>query len=460
METNNQKNERENELELSIDETLSAEDSSSEEIFDFSEDVPATLDEHPETQISGSSQTKVAVLPKKIKEKYSTAKHDKKKKSWFEPAGYTETVSTVHNVLKTVVYIVSITVIAAFLAYFAITRINDLYAFVKADDEVEVTIPENATVNEITEILADAGVINYPSFFKFYAQLKDASNRYEFKAGTYTVNPMMNYDQLFETFMGVEAQKILRVTIPEGYTVDEIIDLFVSLGIGTKEGFENAIQNYDFDYDFMPELDGLDNTQRKYRLEGYLFPDTYEFYSDRAETYYLYRLLDRFDEVYSQTFKDRAAELGMTMDEVITLASLIEKEALFQNDFEIISSVFHNRLNNPAFETNGYLESDATVVYAYQILTGERLKEVTAEHLAINSPYNTHEYKGLPPGAICNPGYEAIACALYPESTKYYYFVSALSGETFYATNYSTHKSNVSKVQKLNAEYKEEHGID
>ena len=460
METNNQKNKRENDIELTLDDTISAEDSSSEEIFDTADDVPTTLDELPETQISGNSQTKVAVLPKKIKEKYSTSKNDKKKKSWFEPAGYTETVSTVHNVLKTVIYIVSITVIACFLAYFAITRINDLYAFVKADDEVEITIPENATVNEITDILADAGVINYPSFFKFYAQLKDASNRYEFKAGTYTVNPMMNYDQLFETFMGVQAQKILRITIPEGYTVDEIIEIFVSHGIGTKEGFENAIQNYDFDYDFIGELDGLDYTQRKYRLEGYLFPDTYEFYSDRAETYYLYKLLDRFNEVYSQVFKDRAAELGMTMDEVITLASIIEKEALFQNDFEIISSVFHNRMNNPAFETNGYLESDATVVYAYQILTGERIKEVTGEHLSINSPYNTHENKGLPPGAICNPGYEAIACALYPESTKYYYFVSALSGETFYATNYSAHKSNVSKVQKLNKEYKEEHGID
>ena len=245
-------------------------DESNDDLFDMTSTSDSLSDES-----QSSTATKVAVLPKKYTDLYSK-KDENKKKSWFEPAGYTETVSTVHSVLKTVAYIVTITLVGCFLAYFAITRINDLYAFVKPDDEVEITIPDNATVNEITDILYDAGIIEYPSFFKLYAELKNASSRYEFKGGSYVVNPMMNYDELFIVLEGTVERTVKRITIPEGYTVEEIIDLFVSEGLGTKEGFENVIQNYDFEYDFIAELDAMDYTQRKYRLEGYLYPDTYE----------------------------------------------------------------------------------------------------------------------------------------------------------------------------------------
>ncbi len=420
------------------------------DIFDIQSGLNKKTPVEEEGGGGSRTQTKVAVLPKHLTDQYKRSSKNNKK-SWFEPAGYTESVSTIHSVLKTVVYIIFITMMGCFLAYFAITRINDLYAFVKPTDEVEVTIPENATINEIGKILHDAGIIEYPDFFKIYAELKNASERYEFKSGKYVLNPMMNYDELFVTLEGTIERSIKRITIPEGYTVDEIIDLFVQEGLGTKEGFENVIQNYDFEYDFVEELDKLDLSGRKYRLEGYLFPDTYEVYTGKSETYYIYKLLDRFDEIFIQKYKDRATELGFTIDQIVTLSSMVEKEAKLAADFEGIACVFHNRLKKPA--TFPKLQSDATAVYAIQILTGERITEVLPEHLTVNSPFNTYIVDGLPAGPISCPGYQAITCTLYPGESSYYYFVSNLEGTTYYASTKSEHDKNIAKVKAENEEY-------
>lgn len=449
MKDNKENKDNINDVENSKDEILVPEDDADElDIFESDDDTNV-----PETKDSKSA-TKLAVLPKKYSSKYSPKPAAKKKKSWFEPAGYTESVSTVHNIIKTIIYIIFITVVGCFLAYYVITRINDLYAFVKDTDEVEIVVPENATVNEIADILYEAGIIEYPSFFKFYAELKNASERYAFKAGTYVVNPMMNYDQLFLWLEGTREQSIKRITIPEGYTVDEIINLFVAEGFGTREGFINAIQNYEFDNEFIKLIDNSPERGRHYRLEGYLYPDTYDVYTDKSEEYYIYKLLDRFEDIYSEKFQERAAELGLTMDQVITIASMIEKEAVIHNEYEVVSSVFHNRINN--FVQYPNIESDATVVYAIQLATGKRVTELSEEDLKIDSKYNTYLYKGLPPGPISNPGYEAIASALYPENTKYYYFVSSLEGETFFAETYAAHQKNIAKVAELNKQYKEE----
>ncbi len=438
-------------VDLSIDESLITDSEKESDIFtEEAEDMTEAATEKNSKE--NNAKTRLAVLPKKFSSKYEK-KPENEKKSWFEPAGYTETVSTIHNIIKTIIYIVCITVIGCFLAYYVITRMNDLYAFVKPTDEVEIVVPENATVNEITDILYNAGIIEYPEFFKFYASLKNASERYNFKAGTYVVNPMMNYDQLFIWLEGTTERTIKRITIPEGYTVDEIINLFVEEGFGTREGFINTIQNYEFENEFVKVLDAMPERNVGYRLEGFLYPDTYDVYTNKSEAYYIYKLLDRFEEIYSEKFEARATELGLSMNEVITLASMIEKEGYLPSDYEIISSVFHNRLRNPASYPK--LESDATTVYAIQLATGSRVTELTEADKAIDSPYNTYKYNGLPPGPIANPGYEAIVCALYPENTNYYFFVSSLEGETFYATYLWQHNQNIQKVNQLNEQYKQ-----
>ena len=204
-------------------------------------------------------------------------------------------------------------------------------------------------------------------------------------------------------------------------------------------GFADAIQNADFsDYWFIAELDGSMDPARRYRLEGYLFPDTYEFYTDWTETQILRKLLDNFATKFDIAYKERCDELGLSVDEVIILASMIQMEAKYAEEYGAISSVFHNRLKSSAFMKR--LDSDATIQYA---LGTDRKSELTHEDTELDSPYNTYTNPGLPPGPISNPSLNAISYALYPDKTEYYYFVAKPNGYSLFATTEPEHLENI-----------------
>lgn len=373
----------------------------------------------------------------------NTGGSKKKKKKKETPAEVGAGLVT--GMLKTVIYIVVVAVIASVISIFVINVGNDVYAFVKSDEIIDVTIPEGATPDDIADILYENGVIKYKFIFKLYGQRKHY-DEVSFVAGDYTVTPMMNYKDLYNEFREKPISGTSRITIPEGYTVDEIIDLMLSYGIGgSKEDYVEAINNYEYDYWFVKELDEKGtSTDRFYRLEGYLFPDTYEFYNASSAVTVIDRFLQRFDQVYKDVYKERAEEMNLTTDEVVILASMIEKEAGMSSDYRNVSSVFHNRLNNPS--TYPRLESDATVVYAIHHLTGERPSDVTGETISFVSPYNTYQNNGLPPGAIANPGINAIKYALYPADTSYYYFVSSKDGITLFASTLAGHEANKASI--------------
>ncbi|MBE6613395.1 MAG: hypothetical protein E7632_13000, partial [Ruminococcaceae bacterium] len=230
-----------------------------------------------------------------------------------EQSAYADSAtSAVMSLVKAVVYIVVIIAISISLAVFVIQTANDVFKFVGEDKIITVEIPEYATIDDIGDILGDAGIIKYPWAFKLWSNLKENPEKPpNFIAGTYEVSTMLNYDYLRSSFKKKTIREEVRITIPEGYTVDEIIDLFVNeYGIGTREGFIDAINNYDFDYRFLEELEVKDN--RTYRLEGYLFPDTYYFYSDSSEVAVLNKLLDNFDKKFASEYYDRCTDLGMT----------------------------------------------------------------------------------------------------------------------------------------------------
>ncbi len=396
--------------------------------------------------VRDKSETRVTDVGDKVPAAKDTEKKSKikKKKKKEEDVGG----SIVSSLLKTVIYLVTITVIAVVISIFIINVGNDVFAFVKSDELVEVTVPEDATREDIADILYDNGVINYKTAFKLYGSFKKIEEN--FVAGDYTVSPSMNYKQLYNAFKEKPLTGTQWVTIPEGFTVDEIIDLMLSYKIGgTKEDYVKAINEGDFsEYWFVKELDdnGYDHN-RFYKLEGYLFPDTYEFYNASDAYTVVKKMVDRFDEVYGEKLKARADELGMTTDQVVILASIIEKEAGSSSDFRNVSSVFHNRLaepyNYPRFE------SDATVVYAIAHERGVRPKEITAKMLEYNSPYNSYTNDGYPPGAIANPGMNALKYALYPADTNYYYFVSFPDGETAFASSYYEHEQNVARLREM-----------
>jgi UPF0755 protein len=247
----------------------------------------------------------------------------------------------------------------------------------------------------------------------------------------------MDYGNLLSAFTSPPPVRTLTISFPSGATTDEIIEIFIKNGIGTREGFEDVINHYPFEYDFVQKLSEKDSADRIYRLEGYLYPDTYDFYTGRAETYYIYKMLDRFCAV--------ASEIGLDecdFDSVI-VASLIELSSPHIRHHEHISSVIHNRLQAP--EVYPYLCVPATSSYAlgmggiYFGVPGEEIK-------SLDSPYNTFTNEGLPPSAICNPGKHTLVAALNPSDSSYKYFITLQNGNVIFAKTEREHKKNCEEI--------------
>lgn len=311
--------------------------------------------------------------------------------------------------------------------------VNDAFALVFSEKTETVTIPENAETETVARILAEKGLIRFPVAYRLYAKIRSFGEHY--LSGEFVLNSSMGYDELRSALSpkrGVRLQK--KITIPEGLTTDEIIEIFVSEGIGTKEGFVRVIEHGgDFGYSFLSEIP--ENGDRTYRLDGYLFPDTYFVYADSTETEIITKLLSVFERKFDSDLRAVAAEKGFTVDEVLRIASIVEREAYYRSDMPAIASVFLNRLKSKNFSC---LDSDATVKYI-KLISGDSSAPTSTDIDRLESPYNTYKTKGLPPGAICSPGYDAIFSVLYPADTDYYYFVSAKDKSTVFSRTYADH---------------------
>lgn len=346
------------------------------------------------------------------------------------------------------VYIICVLGISILLSAICIRVANDMFAFVKGNNEITIEIPEGADTGDISKLLGDNGIVDYPTIFKLYTNFKKGKSTYYidgYKTGSFELSPSMNYDDLIYTLSKNSAtREIVRLTFPEGSTVDEIIDILIKGGIkNTREQYIDVIQNYDFDYRFVEMLDTKNfKNGRKYRLEGYLFPDTYDFYTDASPAAVIDKFLVNFNNKFDTAYYDMANKLERSVDDIIIIASLIEKESRRAEDSGLISSVFHNRLNNSSVYP--YLQSDATVQYAFP----ERKSKITPEDLKYDTPYNTYLYKGLPPSAIANPGLDAIINALYPEKSSYYFFIANSRGETLFAKTLDGHNANIAMIQR------------
>ena len=359
--------------------------------------------------------------------------NNKKKRAGDEERAEADT-SAITSLLKGIVYIVAVLVISVFASWTIIEVANDVFAFVKSDEAVTVVIEEDMTSADVAQLLYTNGIIKYPTVYELFVRLKEESTDY--LVGEYEISPSMNYGDLNDTFTYVpNTKEQVVITVPEGYTVDQIIDLLLKNGIGTREGYAAAINEFDYsDYRFLEGLDDLD-PDRTWRLEGYLFPDTYYFFKDASEVAVIDKFLVNFERKVSEEYYERAEVLGMSMDDLIILASMIQAEGLTLTDFENISSVFHNRLANP--RSYPKMQSDATLQY----ILDKRKTALTAADLQIDSKYNSYMYPGLPPGAICNPGMDAINCALYPAETDYYYFLADGRGNTYFSETNEQHEA-------------------
>ena len=310
---------------------------------------------------------------------------------------------------------------------------QDVFALSAKTGEVSVIIPEGAEREDVARALKKEKLVHFPLVFQLYTRLRGFGEQY--LAGEFTLDHAMSYDELHRALSPKKNTRAqIKVTIPEGFTTDEIIDLFVEKGIGTREGFIDLIQNGgNFGYDYLSEIPEL--AGRAYRLDGYLFPDTYFVYADSSESEILAKLLSAFDRKFDEKLRLEAASAGLSVDEAVRLASIVEGEAYFRSDMKKISSVFHNRLQNKKYS---YLESDATVRYAKKLM-GDFSPPTSEDIKNLDSPYNTYQTRGLPPGAICSPGLDAILAAVHPADTDYYYFVSAGDKTTIFSKTYEEH---------------------
>ncbi|MBR3848622.1 MAG: endolytic transglycosylase MltG [Oscillospiraceae bacterium] len=331
-------------------------------------------------------------------------------------------------------YIVIVSLgIAMLFAAWLIPTVNEVLALARPDREVIIEIPEESSRADVAKILKKNDVIEHTAVFKTFALL--TKREAEFPAGRYKVNSNMDYRAMLRRLTSKKAAlNTVMVTIPEGYEVSQIVKLLEDKGVCEEKSLLEAIANSDFDYAF---LDGVPLGKTN-RLEGYLFPDTYEFYKGDSAERVIKRFLDNFEVKYNSEMSARARELGFTTHELITLASIVEREATAK-DRANIASVFHNRLKDSSYP---YLESCATVQY----VLGERKKVISIADTKIDNKYNTYKYKGLPPGPIANPGLDAINATLYPNNTDYLFFALQEDGTHKFSKTYEEHL----KTPKIN----------
>ncbi|MBO5778957.1 MAG: endolytic transglycosylase MltG [Clostridia bacterium] len=350
----------------------------------------------------------------------------------------------VRTLSATLIYLISVICVGLLAGMFIVSAINDVFAFMKDDSLYEITIEDSKmSLKELSEYLAEEGIIRHPLIFRIYCGLKNEEG-ITLKEGTYLISPSFNYDKILNSLNPIPPRGQIDITFTEGMTIDDIIDRFLENGIGTREGFEDVIENYRFDYWFLKDLDLSED--RYYRLEGYLYPDTYRFYTDSTEVAALTKMLDNFKKKVPSSYKEECEKMGLTMDQAVIIASLIEAECTWVADFEPVAGVFHNRLNSTQF--NGRLDSDATIQYILRHTTGSRKEELDENDLKIDSPYNTRLYDGLPPGPICSPSLNALMAAILPDTESgYYYFVTQANGYNLYAKTYAEHLKNVETVE-------------
>lgn len=347
------------------------------------------------------------------------------------------------------------------LGQFVVFGTLDMLAVTREDEVLKVEIPKGASKSEIVDILYKKGVINQPTFFKLYLFLTKGAQK--FIPGTFEITTNMDYEAIVN-YLQSNANRldsdIIDVTIPEGKNVMEIAEILESNEVCSADEFINACKSNDFDkqYDFLKDKKSADV---EYKLEGYLFPDTYSFYKNVEPKTVIKKFLNNFNNKISKklltdesnekvSVRTLAEKKSMSIEDLMIFASLIQAEASNDADMLGIASVIENRLSTSkngglsAFgdAINGCLALDSTVWYPY------RSKDKVPQNIreTYQSPFDTYKFSGLPKGAICNPGMTSIEAVLNHKPTQYYFYCHSKDGKAFYAKTFSEHSANLKKA--------------
>ena len=336
---------------------------------------------------------------------------------------------------RTVVYLACVVLVSCLLAGVGWLMVNDLCSLNKAPVEVDIVVEEGDSLSDVATKLKDAGLVNSKSFFKLTSGLLHYKRYVE--PGTYKLNSDMDFRALILNMHNwkrdqMEAQGLVQITIPEGYSVRQIIDLLAENGVATVAELEDACANYDFEnYSFLTSdtLGSID------RMEGFLFPTTYTFDKNKSAVYAVDTMLTMFVNEISQQMLEDIKKSPYDLRQIITMASLIERESIGDDtERKNISSVIHNRLENPNSEKGGRTLQLCSSINYIMVHDGVKTFDTT-----IDNAYNTYIHEGLTPGPICNPGLSAIKAAIYPADTEYYFFALGTDKKSHFFTDYNEH---------------------
>lgn len=365
--------------------------------------------------------------------KAPTAKRKRKKRPGISPA---------------IMIVLIVFVCSCVLSLISISCMNDVLAINRSDEPVEVSIPEKAKTDEIVDILSDAGLISQPTFCKLFlslrAKLMDTDlEEEEYLGGMYYLKSSMGIETMLNEFKQKRSATTVSLYFPEGWTVQQIFEKLQKYGVCSYDYLMSALKNVKFSVDFSSEI--YSNESVYLNLEGFLFPDTYEFFENENANSVIRKFLSNFNLKWTPEYAQRAADLGYTMREILIIASIIEREAANAEQMPIISSVLHNRLDAPA--SFPFLECDSTSDYVTNYIKPNISDVKVASY---NQLYNTYLCDSLPAGPICNPGEAAILAALYPDDTSYYFFQHDDDGEIYLGRTKAEHDRNKLAVVEAN----------
>ena len=338
-------------------------------------------------------------------------------------------------------YLVCVLAVSCVLAFIGVTGALDMLGLNKSEREVDVAIPRGANTKQVAEVLHDNGLVSHPLLFRLFSKFTHADGQYQ--SGVFTLASNEGYQGIISDLQSVGERETVDVTIPEGYNVLEIANLLEENEVCGSQEFLTELEEGDYsDYDFIAAIPdvgtGTDHPYRIYRLEGYLFPDTYTFYKACSPEAVLEKFFDNFETRVDTKLKTGIKAMGLTLDEAVTLASVVQMEADNTVDMAKIARVFHNRLGSPS--EFPHLQSDVTTEYVEHFQPGAGKDNPSFQ------AYSTYICEGLPTGPISNPGLAALRAVAYPNDDadiiNCFYFATDTSVDptiTYYSETFDEH---------------------
>lgn len=356
-----------------------------------------------------------------------------------------------------VIWLVSVIIVGAMAGMFFVAGIDDMLAINRTEEKnVRIEIPANPNLDTVATVLEKNNIIDDKNYFKLFAKFTKADD--DFTQGTYDIKTNLDYEAIINFLLSsVNRTDTVEVTIPEGRNVLEIAKLLKEKGaLADEDKFLELCNSNHFDdeYSFLKDITNADD--RYYKLEGYLYPDTYTFYENEDAENVIYRFLNNYESKLTEkqdvpgydkvtTIEDmlKKNRSDYTLDQVMIVASIIQSEAADTDDMYYISSIIYNRLNADEDMGVKYLGLDSTKFYPYR--TKADIPEDARD--TFESSYDTYSKEGLPAGEICNPGMNAIIAALNPKDTNYYFFCHDKDGNAYYASTIYEHNENLANIE-------------